>query len=322
MSAILLNNQRRLQTKLGQFILIFILTGVSIGVALYLGDQPTIVGRFAVVGKMSLPEKQDDRFKLLPVAEKPSQAELMMGKYDGYLTKDATGAIKISAPKQAKLGEELSQWLAVDDSQVPIKEKPDNQTLSRVIGFLMMFLLMGALTFLVFIGEDREHQQLKRILVSPLSLPRYIISHCLYSFSLLFFPTLLLFALGQGVLQTDIGSSFATYSWLIGLICLLGISFAAMLMSLLPTSDTANMVGSAVVILTTIISGSFGQIGAQQGWLWQISNVFPQKSLLSLANLLEQGRVADGGWYLAHIIVISLSCLSLAIWGLKRETAK
>ncbi|MBP1040628.1 ABC transporter permease [Vagococcus sp. BWB3-3] len=299
MRAIFQLNRHRYRQRVSQLLLIFILTAASIGTAFYVGNQPTVLGRLAVVGEIALPDHSPFRFTA--VAEAPTKTELMMGKFDGYLSVTSTGDVQIVTPKKQELAKELSQWLT-GKSQLE-EEQP---IMPKVIGFMMMFLLMGSLQLTALVGEDKEQHQLQRLLVSPMTLGRYLVTQCLSSFLLLYLTTMCLFLLICTVFQQELGTSIATYSWLIALICGLGVSFGTFMMSLFNTSDTANMMASASLVLTTILSGSFGTVGDQHSWFTTFSRLFPQKSILALATA-SQGEFSLYVTHLSHVIL----CISL-----------
>lgn len=300
MRAVFSLNRHRYRQRLGQLLLIFSLTAVSLVAAIYLGNQPVVLGRIAVIGEVDLPP--NGPFIFTTVDQEPTNAEFMTGKFDGYLALIANGEYQISTPKKKEMASVLRQWLA---GTQPVE---DNQILSKVIGFMMMFLLMGGLNFSALIGEDKEQHQLERLLISPLPLKTYLISQCLNAFLLLYLPTMGLLLVIQGIFRQELGASLLTYSGLIALICALGVSFGTLMMSAFKTSDTANMIGSATLVLSTVVSGSFGIIGKEHQWFTSFSQLFPQKSLLSLATISE-GRIFLQTGYLIH--VVCSSCLFL-----------
>lgn len=306
-----LNNQRYKQ-RLGQLMLTFVLTTVVLVVALYLGDQPTVLGRIAVVGETG--SELTGPFEFKTVKEIPTNAEIMMGKYDGYLIQE-DDSYKVVTPKNKELSKELTSWLSQKRGVKKVNE--GSQMLEKVIGFMMMVLLLGGLTFVATIGEDKEQHQLERLLLAPISLGKYLVSQCVYAFLALYLPTLTLFMICQAVIHKELGASLLTYSGLIALICALGISIGTLMMSLFKTGDRATMVTSAILILTTVIAGSFGQIGADHLWFTNFSRILPQKSLLSLAADIQQGGNPLMSGYLLHVIGTIVISLLVGNWVLK-----
>lgn len=290
-------NHQRFRQRLNQLLLIFALTGASLSVALSIGNSPRTLGRIATIAwQEDLPE--NGPFEFIPQKSIPTSAELMIGKFDGYLTESARGKAVIVTPKNQQLGDELANWLKGKG----IPQKPQTGMLIKVIGFMMMFLLMGGLNFIAVIGEDKERHQLERLLLSPMSMGKYLVSQWTYACLLLSLPTVGLFLVIQSIAGVELGAPLMVYSGLIALICALGVSFGTMMMSIFKTSDRASMLASAIIILTTIVSGSFGAVGNQHEWLEKTTRIFPQKSLIGLAEQLQFGHNPLTSGYLWHIL--------------------
>ncbi len=87
----------------------------------------------------------------------------------------------------------------------------------------------------------------------------------------------------------NIGLSLVHYAILLTLIITFGISFSMLIHTLVEGEDTANMIGSSLVILTTLLSGSFGAVQSSHPFLQQLGRFLPQKSFLDLAIGIEEG---------------------------------
>ena len=72
-------------------------------------------------------------------------------------------------------------------------------------------------------------------------------------------------------------------------ICSLGVAFAMFINSLVRGADTANMIGSSTVILTTILSGSFFSFEKGNELLEKIIWFLPQRAFLSWVQGVEEG---------------------------------
>ncbi len=160
---------------------------------------------------------------------------------------------------------------------------------TSIVGFLMMFILMQGVSTMYLFAEDKEREQIKRIASSPVSFTGYLLGHSIFTFLFLLLPSLLVICFIKYVCGIWIGFGFFEYLLLLTLICVLAAAFSLFLQSLIKSGDSANMIGSAIVILTSILAGSFYSFEENNQALSVISNVLPQKIFLTAADLLEKG---------------------------------
>jgi ABC-2 type transport system permease protein len=66
------------------------------------------------------------------------------------------------------------------------------------------------------------------------------------------------------------------------------------------------MVGSAVVVLTSVLAGSFYSFDKGNKILETIIKVLPQKAFLSMAELVEQGK-SISNWYHYGLYIAALT---------------
>lgn len=99
-------------------------------------------------------------------------------------------------------------------------------------------------------------------------------------------------------------------------------SFALFLNAIIKNGDSANMIGSAAVILTSILAGSFYSFEENNKVLSAIVNILPQKMFLTLADLLEKGSGMQAAFsYAVVLIVISLLLFFTAVLKTSRAYA-
>ena len=77
---------------------------------------------------------------------------------------------------------------------------------------------------------------------------------------------------------------------------------------LLKVGDTANMVGSSIVVLTTVLSGSFYSFEGSNKILESALWILPQKDFLSFVQGLERGtKISSMIPQLAYILILILA---------------
>lgn len=170
-----------------------------------------------------------------------------------------------------------------------VSEAKDRGIAASVLGSLTMFLLMQSVLYLFGLAEDRELHYLERIATTPASFFHYLFSHYLVAFLFIMVPALSTLTLLRILPGINIGLSLVQYAVLLTLIITFGISFSMLIHTLVKGEDTANMIGSSLVILTTLLSGSFGAVQSSHPFLQQLGGFLPQKSFVDLAIGIEEG---------------------------------
>jgi len=121
------------------------------------------------------------------------------------------------------------------------------------------------------------------------------------------------------ILRLDIGLGLLNYLFLISMLCALSSSFTIFASALFKKSETANMAVSSIVVLTSILAGSFYSFDKDNKLLEYIITVLPQKSFLSISNLLEQGKgICHWFGYGLYIILLILALFIFAVIKTKR----
>lgn len=164
---------------------------------------------------------------------------------------------------------------------------------TNIIGFLLMFILLQCVLFMFTLSEDIESKKIERIASAPVSFIKYLLSHFVGTVTHIFVPAFAILLVMNGIFGLNIGFSLWQYVVLLGLLCSFGTAFAMFINSVVKGSDTANMVGSSIIVLTTILSGSFYSIEKGNEVLEKAIWILPQKAFLSFVQGLEGGRAVS-----------------------------
>jgi ABC-2 type transport system permease protein len=282
-------NCLRLRARKYYLLISGIMTVVSILLAIVLTTKLSFKLNIAVVNNpyaSGLPSKY---IQLTQTNTAPAMSELVSGKYDGILTYNHDKSYKIFTIKNIEYKKELEMLI-----KNPAGFAPDTKDVrgvgSNITGYLLMFLLIQCILYMFTLAEDMELKQLDRIASSPISFFKYMIAHFLFTFSLVFVPSIIALAFFRYVINLGIGFSLFQYLLLLCLICAFGTGFSMFINSLFRKADTANMLGSAIVMLTTLLSGSFYSFDKGNPILEKLLWALPQKSILSFTQGLEKGN--------------------------------
>lgn len=151
-------------------------------------------------------------------------------------------------------------------------------------------------------GEDKKLWRMKRILLSLVSFFSYLggmIAFTMLSVILSAFMTLAVCRL----FGAQIGFSLPVYAGLLFVLALFATAFALFLNMLFAQKVTANMLGSALAVLASIISGGFYEVAHEGGILDTIASMLLTKAVLQLSESLEAGLTAQVVEHLGFVLL-------------------
>lgn len=239
----------------------------------------------------------------------PAPSALIQGRYDAVLTYGADGSRKITTVKSKKLVKQLTA--ALDGKGEAAAGGEGRQIGTNIIGYMLMFLLMQGVLYARLFAEDKEKHQMERIVCSPIPFWQYLAGHVVFMWILICAPAMLVIGVMK-LVGVSVGFSLWQYLLLIGLEALVSASFALCLNSFFCTVDTANMAGSCAVVLTSVLSGSFYDLGGNGGVIGRLLYLFPQKDLMLFSNAWEK-HILNKSAILSLFYVIICAVLFLIV---------
>jgi ABC-2 type transport system permease protein len=313
------NNYYRISSRRYYIIISLLMTMISIFFAVYLTSKLEVKGSIAVVTKSKVSVFQSKYIKFTPMVTEPPLYQLLLGKYDGVIIDKGNGKYDVDTIKSDDFKKMLE--VIVKNPKGFRPEMKDTRGIgTNIIGYLLMFILLQSVLFMFSLAEDMELKQIERIAAAPVSFFKYLLSHFIFNFSLIFIPAFFILVMMKGVFGLNIGFNLLQYMALLGLICDLGISFAMFINALVKVSDTANMMGSSIVVLTTILSGSFYSFEKGNKILEKVLWVLPQKDFLSFVQGLESGKaVSEMILQLSYVIIVTLVFFIFSIIKIKKD---
>lgn len=313
------NNYYRISSRKEYIITSLILTMVSIYLAVLLTSSLELKGNIALVTNKSEEMFKSNYIKINIMSNEPPTSELLLGKYDGVIVDKENGEYEVNTIKGEEFKEILEAFI-----KNPKEFKPESKDIrgvgTNIIGYLLMFLLLQSILYMFTLGDDMELKQIERIIASPVSLFKYMLSHFIVIFLLIFLPSFFILTVMKGILGFNIGFSLIQYAVILSIVISLGVSFAMFLNSLIKVSDKTNMMGSAIVILTTILAGSFYSFEKGNKILESALWILPQKSILSFVQGLEgEKEVYSIIPELFYVIIISIGFYIIATLKIKKD---
>lgn len=310
MITIIKNNILRIfEMKLNVMIYI-ILTLCSVLVALYMSDAQQNIGNIAVLSqdKASIPDS--DQMHITYVTNEVPLSQLVMQKYDAYVSLDKEGKVNVETIKGENFQKQVETAL---QHHVQDVDKETEGKGSRIIGYLIMFVMMQSVAYMSLFGEDKETHMMERIMISSVSFSTYFMAQVIFVILFTFLPAFLSIAI-LSFIGFNIGFSLLEYVGLLILLSLFSTVITLFMNSIIKVRDTANMACSAIIVLSSIISGSFTSIQTNSSIFNTITSCLPQKAYLHFTQALELQRFTQGDWMefaylLCFIIVIFIGSI-------------
>lgn len=190
---------------------------------------------------------------------------------------------------------------------------------TNIIGYMMMFLLMQGILYGRMFAEDKEKHLMERIAVSPVSFGRYLAGQAVFIWTLVFVPSFIMVCIAK-LAGENTGFTLGQFAFLIALGSLLSTCLALFIHSFFKTADTGNMAGSCVAVLTSVLSGTFYDLGAGNTWVDKVLYLMPQKNLMRFADIWEKGKLnPDAVTSLIYVIIISVVFISIGMLKTRKD---
>ncbi|MHC1685772.1 MAG: ABC transporter permease [Clostridiaceae bacterium] len=287
----------------------FILIPLTVFASIYFTNKLEVKGNIAVVGieKVNLDNKY---LNISYLNDEPSLSELVLNKYDAVVKFDDNNFEVITAKSDEYKNsiEKVISGKSVDEAFSGDKRGVG----SNIIGYITMFVLMQGISLYSFLYHEKEIGVTKRILIHPINYVQYFLSHFIGSFLMCFVPTSAIVLVAVKVLNLNTVISGAQFTLIIAIMSLVGSAIGLFINSLVKSEDNGDLLGSMLIIITTIISGSFFSTG-HKGIFETITSALPQKILLDYAVSIENSKSADIKGLFSIVIFVVVLCIASMI---------
>lgn len=313
MIALLKNDLLRLwQTKSRIVINIAIVAGMVL-IAIFFSARPASPSHVIYVSDSGENSFSTPGYEVTEMDTIPPPSFLVSGKYDAIIRGTAATGYVITTMKNAEYEQTLRNVLS--GSRSTGTARASRGPGSTIAGFLLMFLLMQGTITLYLFADDKELKILQRIAATPHSISTYLAAHSLFAFLSILVPDLLILYSIKLVTGADIGFSFTEFTLLFAAASILSTALALFLNAFATKGDTANMAGSAIITITTVLAGSFYSFERGNPTLEAIVKVLPQKAWLESVTCIERGGVTTRALsalaYPAAISLLFFVCASI-----------
>lgn len=325
MLAILINDWKRLWEEKMYVFVSMALTICSVVAAIAITNAAEVKGNIAIVESAQqtksevVSQLEKSSYLNVTVLEKePPKSELVQNRYDAIITLKQDGSYAVETIKNDDMKTLLISALKNPGAFVPNTDK-ERKIGTNIIGYMMMFLLLQGILYAKLFADDKEQHLIERVVISPIAFRKYLAGHACFMMIMLFVPTYLVILIAR-LFGITIGFSLLTYAGLILLLAALSVAFALFLNSFFRVADTANMLGSAVILLTSIMAGSFYSFAKEETLFDKLLHLLPQKDFINFVNALEKGNVTGNVQYqLCYVLALIVIFFVIAVIKTRKD---
>jgi len=211
--AVLRNDLCRLMEEKARIILMQVMIAGSIAIAILMNTKTASIGNIALVLSGDGMNISSPYLDIVVLDEVPPMSELVSNKFDAIVT-ISDNRYEIQTIKSDSFKETLESAL-INPSACHEESLIAKGTGSNILGYLVMFVLMQGVFLMYLFAEDKERKQLIRISSSPISFTAYLFAHSLFTFLMLYLPTLTILYVVSTIMGADLGMSFMQCSLLL-----------------------------------------------------------------------------------------------------------
>lgn len=315
--SIIKNDFYRLMAQKSRFLLYCILSIGAILAAIFFQNHSEKLGTIAINANQI--ELQSSTYiDIVHLTEEPPLSDLILGKYDAFISLDSNNQYQIETIKGEEFQQKLQKLLNNPQTDFSDNIAPRNIG-TNIIGFLMMFILMQGSSLMFLFSQDKEQGQLSRIATAPASLTAYLLAQTSFTFIVLFIPPVVIFVFINLLLPVLLGFSLGIFIGLIAFICLLSTTFALFLNTIVKNGDSANMLASSLIVITSILAGCFYPFEPNNLFAQKCMTFLPQRIILNVSTQIENYTFLPSQYpYIIVLIALTICFFIIA----KRKTKK
>lgn len=278
----------------------FVVTPIVIISAVYFNDSSFSKPNIAVSGEENINLDQN-KVNIIRVDSPVTKSELVRNKYDAVVY-FSDGQVTIDSIKSEEFVSKVEDM--IEGKNIDFDNNDKRGPIGNIVAFMVMFMFfLGSMLYKYYF--DEKGWIFKRIIISNISYAEYIASHFIAVFIMIELPVLIITILVKYIFNLEPFISVLQITAIITALSMLSASFGMFIASIVESSQSASTLGAMVNLITTITSGCFFTI-ADNGIMYRISNVLPQKNILDITIYLEKGLKVSTNSILNVAVIITI----------------
>lgn len=169
-------------------------------------------------------------------------------------------------------------------------ESRDKSATMQSIGFIIMFMLIGATNTSGFILKEKRERTYFRIFSSPVNSRIYIGANILANMIIVIIQAIIIVLAIKHIFKLNTGLTDLQLLIILITFGLVTVSFGILLVAFSKNSYQAGTMSTLVITPTCMLSGCFWQIEFMPGFMQKIANFLPQRWALEAIRQLQGGK--------------------------------
>ena len=285
------NNLYRLKRDKASLIMIVFILPIVIGCGIYFSRDIEMKGVIAVSGiekseqiniEKALGGSENISFEFLD--GEISKTKLIRGEYIAGIKFLENGKVEVSEFSNKEAARQIEAMIKGEEYVSDILAV---STVSKIVGFLAMFLCFCALTIVDPFLSDRENKVYSRVLTANISYYEYTLGQIFYLIITLAIPSMIVSFAITSIFNIDINMGTGMFLLVVFITGLFSSSFAILASNLFKVKMQVAINGSIIVMITSLLSGCVINIEGGNKFIEGIRGLLPQKRLIDFANDLN-----------------------------------
>ncbi len=178
---------------------------------------------------------------------------------------------------------------------------PNNEGLTTIVGFMLLFLMGSISSAVTAIVEDRNLHTMARIYTAPVRSYEIAAGNFIGSFGVGMVQVMLTLLTTTYLLGYDYGVGFGPLFIMLTLFMLASMGIATAVAGTVKTASQVSIINNLIVTPTCMIGGCFWPLSIMPDFMQKIANFVPQKWVLEAVTNMASG---DTLWQMGMPIII------------------
>lgn len=190
----------------------------------------------------------------------------------------------------------------------------DQRMTYQTIGFLIMFMLLGAWSLTETILREKENRTYYRLLSTPVSGVKYVTANMIVNLIMMSIQILITLVGLIYVFRVETNIAFLDFLLVLWMFALIAISFSLMVLSFAKSVKSGNALHQLLIIPTCLLSGCFWPAEIMPSYILKIADFLPQRWVLSTLTELQEGtKLLDLSINILIFLLFALAFFLIAI---------
>lgn len=174
------------------------------------------------------------------------------------------------------------------------------------LGFLVAFMMFSSVNLTEFILKERENRTFLRLMTSPVSAKKYVLSNVLVNIVMLCLQTILTLCLMKYAFHIDSGLPFGELLFILMLFGLAAVALSLLIVAVAKNSSMAGALQNLIITPTCLLAGCYFPNDIMPDNVRKVANFLPQHWLLDTVDKLQKGTPL-GSLYMNLLIILGFA---------------